>query len=148
LAVLVDNPDPTGERRVRKRDRGTPLAGTLYEQEYCARGEMENRIKEQQLCLFADRTSAATMRANQLRLWLSAVTYTLLLVLRQFGLAETELARARCDTIRPKLLKIGAQVRVTVRRVWFSLAESYPSQRVFVAAYERLLAWRPPPLPA
>jgi hypothetical protein len=123
-------------------------ARTLYEQEYCARGEMENRIKEQQLYLFADRTSAATMRANQLRLWLSGVAYTLLQALRQLGLADTELARARCDTIRLKLLKIGAQVRVTVRRVWFSLAESCPHQRVFVAAYERLLAWHPPPLPA
>jgi hypothetical protein len=123
-------------------------ARTLYEQEYCARGEMENRIKEQQLYLFADRTSAATMRANQLRLWLSGVAYTLLQALRQLGLADTELAHARCDTIRLKLLKIGAQVRVTVRRVWLSLAESYPYQRVFATVYETLLAWHPPPLPA
>jgi hypothetical protein len=92
-------------------------ARTLYEQEYCARGEMENRIKEQQLYLVADRTSAATMRANQLRLWLSGVACTLLQALRQLGLANTELAHARCDTIRLKLLKIGARMRVTVRRV-------------------------------
>ena len=83
-------------------------ARSLYEDEYCARGEMENRIKEQQLYLFADRTSAATMRANQLRLWFSSVAYTLLQVIRQFGLKGTPLARARCDTIRLKLLKIGA----------------------------------------
>jgi len=81
---------------------------------YCARGEMENRIKEQQLCLFADRTSCATMRANQLRLWLSSVAYTLLMALRQFGLEGTEMAQARCDTIRLKLLKLGALVRTTV----------------------------------
>ena len=75
-------------------------ARALYEDVYCARGEMENRIKEQQLCLFADRTSCATMRANQLRLWLSSVAYTLLVALRQFGLQGTEMAQARCDTIR------------------------------------------------
>src|SRR3990170_4019489 len=95
-------------------------ARTLYEDMYCARGEMENRIKEQQLCLFADRTSCATMRANQLRLWLSSAAYTLLAALRQFGLQDTEMATARCDTIRLKLLKLGALVRTTVRRVWIS----------------------------
>lgn len=83
-------------------------ARALYEVVYCARGEMENRIKEQQMCLFADRTSCATMRANQLRLWLSSVAYTLLAALRQFGLHDTEMSRSRCDTIRLKLLKIGA----------------------------------------
>ncbi len=82
-------------------------ARMLYEDLYCARGEMENRIKEQQLCLFADRTSCATMRANQLRLWLSSVAYTLLAALREFGLRETEMATARCDTIRLKLFKLG-----------------------------------------
>ena len=119
----------------------------LYEDVYCARGEMENRIKEQQLCLFADRTSCATMRANQLRLWLSSVAYTLVAALRQFGLQGTEMAQARCDTIRLKLLKLGALLRTTVRRVWISLSESCPYQRVFAQVYENLRRWSLP-LPA
>jgi hypothetical protein len=124
-------------------------ARTLYEDVYCARGEMENRIKEQQMCLFADRTSCATMRANQLRLWLSSVAYTLLTALRQFGLQGTEMATARCDTIRLKLLKLGALVRTTVRRVWISFSESCPYQRVFAHVYENLQQWSSPlPLPA
>jgi hypothetical protein len=118
-------------------------ARELYEDVYCARGEMENRIKEQQLCLFADRTSCATMRANQLRLWFSGVAYTLLVVLRQFGLQGTEMSRARCDTIRLKLLKLGALVRTTVRRVWISLSESWPYRRVFAQVYENLRRWLP-----
>jgi len=101
-------------------------AAALYERLYCARGEMENRIKEQQLCLFADRTSSHNLASNQLRLWFSSVAYILLNELRRLGLQGTELARARCDTIRTKLLKIGAQIRVTVRRVWVHLASSYP----------------------
>ena len=116
----------------------------LYEDLYCARGEMENRIKEQQMCLFADRTSCQTMRANQLRLWLSGVAYTLLRALREHGLKETPLAHARCDTIRLKLLKIGALVRVTVRRVWFSLAEGYPYQAIFAQVFDNLTRWRSP----
>jgi hypothetical protein len=121
-------------------------ARALYEDVYCARGEMENRIKEQQLCLFADRTSCATMRANQLRLWLSSVAYTLLAALRQFGLQGTEMSQSRCDTIRLKLLKIGALVRTTVRRVWVSLSESCPYQRVFAQVYENLRrCWLPSP---
>jgi hypothetical protein len=119
-------------------------ARTLYEDVYCARGEMENRIKEQQMCLFADRTSCATMRANQLRLWLSSAAYTLLMALRQFGLQGTEMATARCDTIRLKLLKIGALVRTTVRRVWVSFSESCPYQRVFAQVYENLRQWSLP----
>jgi len=122
-------------------------ARTLYEDVYCARGEMENRIKEQQMCLFADRTSCATMRANQLRLWLSSVAYTLMAALRQFGLQGTEMATARCDTIRLKLLKLGALVRTTVRRVWISFSESCPYQRVFAQVYENLRRWSLP-LPA
>jgi DDE family transposase len=106
-------------------------AAALYEQMYCARGEMENRIKEQQLCLFADRTSSHGLASNQLRLWFSSVAYILLNELRRLGLQGTELARARCDTIRTKLLKIGAQVRVTVRRVWVHLASSYPYATLF-----------------
>ena len=111
---------------------------TLYEDVYCARGDMENRIKEQQLGLFADRTSAATMRANQLRLWFSSVAYVLLSALRRRGLAGTAWAGAQCDTIRLKLLKIGAQVHVTVRKVWISLSEAYPYQSLFAAVYNNL----------
>lgn len=123
-------------------------ARALYEDRYCARGEMENRIKEQQLCLFADRTSCQTMRANQLRLWLSSVAYVLLQALRERGLAGTELARARCDTIRLKLLKIGAVVRVTVRRVWVSLSGSYPYQELFRQVLDNLRQWKVRPRPA
>ena len=119
-------------------------ARALYEDVYCAQGEMENRIKEQQLCLFADRTSCATMRANQLRLWLSSVAYTLLVALRQFGLQGTEMCRARCDTIRLKLLKLGALVRTTVRRVWISFSESWPYRRLFAQVYENLRRWSLP----
>jgi hypothetical protein len=107
------------------------VAAALYERLYCARGEMENRIKEQQLYLFADRTSSHNLASNQLRLWFSSVAYTLLNELRRLGLKGTELARARCDTIRTKLLKIGAQVRVTVRRVWIHLPTSYPYAALF-----------------
>ena len=118
-------------------------AQALYEQQYCGRGEMENRIKEQQLHLFADRTSAATMRANQIRLFCSSIAYTLLEALRRLGLAGTEMAQAQCQTIRVKLLKIGALVRVTVRRVWVSLASSCPYAEVFRQAHARLSALRP-----
>ncbi len=121
-------------------------ARPLYEDEYCARGDMENRIKEQQLNLFADRTSAATMRANELRLWFSSVAYTLLSALRRLGLKGTDLARAQCGTIRLKLLKIGAQIRVTVRKVWVSLAESYPYREVFHQVFDRLRKLCPTPL--
>ena len=113
-------------------------AQALYEREYCARGEMENRIKEQQLYLFADRTSAETMRANQLRLWFSSMAYTLLVALRQHGLAGTELQKARCDTIRLKLFKIGGLIRVTVRRVVLSLSESCTCQKLFKQVMENL----------
>ena len=115
-------------------------AQRLYEELYCARGEMENRIKEQQLCLFADRTSTHFEASNQVRLWLSSVAYLLLNELRRLGLAGTELARARCDTIRLKLLKIGAQVRVTVRRVWVHLASSYPHAALFHRVVNQLRA--------
>jgi len=106
-------------------------ARSLYETMYCARGEMENRIKEQQMCLFADRTSTRWMRSNQIRLWLSSLAYTLTAALRRLGLAGTQMARSRCDTIRLKLLKIGATVRVSVRRVLVSLASGYPLQPLF-----------------
>ncbi len=113
-------------------------AKTLYEKEYCARGNMENRIKEQQLDLFADRTSTAFMRSNQIRLWLSSVAYTLLQALRRLGLAATELEKAQCGTIRLKLLKIGAQVRVSVRRVLVSMASGYPYSALFGEVYRKL----------
>jgi hypothetical protein len=121
-------------------------AQTLYEQEYCARGEMENRIKEQQRMLFADRTSCETMRANQLRLSLSTIAYVLLRALREHGLQQTELAKAQCDTIRLKLLKIGAVVRLSVRRVSLAMSESYPYRELFARVHAnlaRLCAARP-----
>lgn len=110
-------------------------AKLLYERDYCGRGDMENRIKEQQLYLFADRTSCATMRANQLRLWFSSIAYTLLAALRRLGLAGTDLDRAQCDTIRLKLLKIGALIRVTARKVWIALSQSYPHRDLFLRVY-------------
>lgn len=113
-------------------------AQTLYEREYCARGEMENRIKEQQHYLFADRTSAHVMRANQLRLYFSCLAYVLLNALRHFGLEGTEMARAQCHTIREKLLRIGALVRVSVRRVVVSLATGYPYEQIFAVVYDNL----------
>jgi len=98
----------------------------IYEQEYCARGDMENRIKEQQLYLFADRTSSSMMRANQLRLWFSTAAYMLMNELRHRALAGTEFQRAGCETIRLKLMKIGARVRVSVRRIHVSISTAYP----------------------
>jgi hypothetical protein len=121
-------------------------ARRLYEDVYASRGEMENRIKEQQLYLFADRTSCQAMRANQLRLWLSSVAYVVLQALRQHGLKNTELSRARCDTIRLKLLKLGAVIKISVRRVWFSLAESFPYQQLFARVLDNLQQWQPTPV--
>ncbi len=115
-------------------------ARALYEDCYCARGEMENRIKEQQLMLFADRTSAATMRANQLRLYCSSVAYLLLHALRRLALAGTPLARAQCQTIRLTLLKIGARLRITVRKVWLALASGCPHAALFARVHATLLA--------
>ena len=119
----------------------------LYEKEYCARGDMENRIKEQQLYLFADRTSASTMRANQLRLWMSSVAYVLVNTLREIGLHGTEFEKAQCHTIRLKLFKIGAAIRVTVRKVWVSLSSSYPYAQTFVQVFDKLQSI-PPPRPS
>ena len=100
---------------------------------------MENRIKEQ-FSLFADRVSAETMRANQMRLYLSAMAYVLVSGLRRLGLKETELAQAQVSTIRTKLLKIGAQMRVTVRRVYLSMAASYPWGALFAQVHAQLRA--------
>jgi hypothetical protein len=115
-------------------------AQTLYEELYCARGDMENRIKEQQLDLFSTRTSGRLMRVNQMRLWLSSVAYTLIEALRRIALGGTQLANAYCGTIRLRLLKIGARIRVSVRKVWVSLASSHPAESVFGHAYQRLRA--------
>lgn len=114
-------------------------AQVLYEQLYCARGEMENRIKEQ-LMLFADRTSTAFLRSNQIRLYFSSTAYLLMHALRRLGLRGTELAQAQCATIRLKLLKIGALIRVTVRKVWLSLAGGYPYVDLFRQVYAQLRA--------
>jgi hypothetical protein len=115
-------------------------AQTLYERLYCGRGDMENRIKEQQLWLFADRTSAGRMRANQLRLYFSSVAYMLMQALRRLGLQGTQMATAQCNTIRLKLLKVGAQVKVTVRKVWVSLAGGYPYVDLFYQVFRNLQA--------
>jgi hypothetical protein len=114
-------------------------AQELYEKMYCARGDMENRIKEQQLMLFADRTSTQKIHSNQIRLYFSSVAYVLIQALRRLGLAGTEMAKAQCDTIRLRLLKIGAQLRITVRKVWVSLAESYPFRRIFDQVIDNIL---------
>jgi hypothetical protein len=112
-------------------------AQQLYERLYCARGEMENRIKEQ-LSLFADRLSTETLRANQLRLYFSSLAYVLIEALRRLGLAGTEWAQAQAGTIRLKLLKIAAQVRITARRIWVRYSCAYPWQNVFAAAWTAL----------
>ena len=109
----------------------------LYEKLYCARGEMENRIKEQ-LCLFADRLSAETLRANQLRLYFSAMAYTLLEALRRLALRKTEWAQARVDTLRLRLLKIAAQVRISARRIRLRYSLAYPWKPIFAHAWAAL----------
>lgn len=114
-------------------------ARRLYEDFYCARGDMENRIKEQQLDLFADRTSTNRLRSNQLRLYLSSIAYCVLVALRRLALAGTEMAQAQCGTIRLRLLKIGAQVRITARKIWISMAAGHPSAGVFAAAHHKLM---------
>jgi Transposase DDE domain group 1 len=110
----------------------------LYEAVYCARGEAENRIKEAQLDLFADRTSAATMRANQLRLWFATMAYVLMCALRRIGLRHTQFAEATCGTLRLRLLKIGALVRISCRRVKLAMASAFPCQQEYALAHLRL----------
>jgi len=112
-------------------------AQDLYEKFYCARGEMENRIKEQ-MCLFADRLSTDEMKGNQLRLYFSALAYSLVEALRRLALKGTEWAQAQVDTIRLKLLKIGAVVKISVRRVVLQLSSSYPWKDIFAQAYHAL----------
>jgi len=122
---------------LKPKDRG---ARSVYEDLYCARGDMENRIKECQLDLYADRTSAHTMRANQLRLWFASFAYVLICALRRIGLAHTTLANATCGTIRLKLLKIGAQIRISVRRVKIAMASACPHAQEFALAHARISA--------
>ncbi len=112
----------------------------LYEEVYCARGEMENRIKECQMDLFADRTSSGTMKANQLRLWFASMAYVLLDGLRRIALQGTALADASCGTIRRKLFKVGALVTISVRRIKFAMASGCPYKAVFAAAHRALAA--------
>jgi hypothetical protein len=121
-------------------DAARHAARPLYEDLYCQRGEMENRIKECQLDLFADRTSTATMRANQLRLWFASMAYVLIAALRRLGLDGTRFAAASAGTIRLKLLKIGAQVRLSVRRLKIAIASSYPWQPEWPLAHARITA--------
>jgi Transposase DDE domain group 1 len=115
-------------------------AQSLYEEFYCARGDMENRIKEQMM-LFADRTSTSWIRSNQIRLYFSTVAYQLLQALRRLGLAGTELAKAQCGTVRLKLLKIGGLVRITVRKIWVSLSAGYPYVELFRQVQRQLQAF-------
>jgi hypothetical protein len=112
----------------------------LYEKVYCARGEMENRIKECQLDLYADRTSAATMRANQLRLWFASMAYVLLCALRRIGLHDSKFTQATCGTIRLKFLKIGALVTISVRRIKVAMASACPTAQAWALAANRLAA--------
>jgi hypothetical protein len=110
----------------------------LYEDLYCARGEMENRIKEQKTFLFATRTSTHWLRSNQIRLYFSSIAYLLMSALRRLGLAGTTMAEARCDTIRLRLFKIGALIQVSARRVWVSLASACPYAAIFTAVFDNL----------
>ncbi|MDQ0474536.1 hypothetical protein QO011_007577 [Labrys wisconsinensis] len=119
-------------------EAGCLPAQPLYEQLYCARGEMENRIKECQADLFADRTSTATMQANQLRLWLASIAYVLVCALRRIGLAHTQFAAASCGTLRLKLLKTGALVRISVRHVKIAFASACPVMPEWRLAAARL----------
>jgi hypothetical protein len=112
--------------------------GKLHEDYYCPRGEMENRIKEHQLDLFSDRTSTHEFESNQLRLWFSSLAYVLMQALRQHVLVGTELANAQCGTIRLKLLKIGVQVRFSVRRIVIAISSHWGGRPLFEQAYRRL----------
>jgi len=119
----------------------TNLDGTakeLYEDVYCARGDMENRIKEQQLMLFADRTSCHDFCANRFRLFLSSCAYVLMETLRRTALCGTEMAKAQCSTIRLKLFKVAAVVKESVRRLVFSLSEFFPFRELWRRMFSRL----------
>ncbi len=113
-------------------------AQELYEKVYCARGDMENRIKEQQLMLFATRTSTKKIHSNQVRLYFSSLAYVLIQALRRLGLAGTRMAKAQCDTVRLRLFKIAARIKITVRKVWVSFATSYPYREIFGQALKNI----------
>jgi hypothetical protein len=133
--------DGNGARRhfvVTSFATGSVSAGKLHADFYCPRGEMENRIKEHQLDLFSDRTSTHEFESNQLRLWLSSFAYVLMQSLRHYGLAGTELADAQLGTIRLKLLKVGAQIRLSVRRVVIAFSSAWAAQSLFHQVYQRL----------
>lgn len=115
----------------------------LYEEIYCQRGDMENRIKEQQLDMFADRTSAQTMRANQIRLWFSTLAYTFMHLLRLIGLENSEFNKAQCHTIRTRLLKVGAQIKISVRRIHISFSEAFPLKDILRNAVLNIQSWIP-----
>jgi hypothetical protein len=117
-------------------------ARALYEEQYCARGDMENRIKEQQLGMFADRTSTNGMRSNQLRLWFSSAAYVLMNLLRRIGLKDTRFNRAQAGTIRTRLLKIGGIVKVSVRRIYVSISSAYPLKEIIAEALAAIALWR------
>ena len=133
---LPDGPNPRFV--VTSIDKSEVKAKELYEEQYCARGEMENRIKEQQMGLFADRTSSHRFRANQLRLWFSCIAYTLMNELREVGLKGTKFANAQCWTIREKLFKIGAVITISVRRICVAMSSGYPWKDVFAQCFEKL----------
>jgi Transposase DDE domain group 1 len=139
---LGDKPNPRFV--VTSLDVASHPAPELYERLYCARGEMENRIKEQQLGLFADRTSTATMRGNQLRLWIALMAYMLAQALRRIGLAGTSLATAQVSTIRVRLLKLSGLVRISVRRIRVALSSAFPLQDVFAQVLRNLTSIPPP----
>jgi hypothetical protein len=125
-------------------DAASCPAQALYETLYCARGDMENRIKEQQLGMFADRTSTATMRGNQLRLWLASLAYTLTQALRRIGLVGTAFAKAQVDTIRLRLLKLSGVVKISVRRIRVALSSAFPLQDVYAQVLRNLENLSPP----
>jgi len=120
-------------------DRARFTAARLYEELYCARGDMENMLKQQVLDLEADRLSTHYLASNQLRLWFATFCYLLMERLRVFGLVGTQLARATAGSVRLKLLKVAAQVRVSVRRVYVQLSSAYPLQELFRLCHRRLM---------
>jgi len=139
--LVVTNLPANGFKRDEDQTRFTPAR--LYQELYCARWEMENVLKQQVLDLRADRMSTHYLASNQLRLWLAAFAYLLLERVRTLGLAGTELARATVGSVRLKLLKVAAQVRVSVRRVYVQLSTAYPLQALFRLCHRRLMALVP-----
>ena len=121
-----------------EEDRSRFIPARLYEELYCARGDMENMLKQQVLDLQADRMSTQHLASNQLRLWFATFGYLLMERLRTLGLAGTEMAQATAGSVRLKLLKVAAQVRVSVRRVYVQLSSAYPLQELFRLCQRRL----------